>query len=83
MRALILLASFFFIGQAHASDGCELVQQEGVQKHFRCHSDQSTRAFHVLDITGNFTKVAYYHGKFLAKEAEQNLLKGLLCLYLG
>lgn len=61
----------------NARQDCKLVNKVGPQKHFVCQTTASTRPYHLLDLTGDFKTISYYHGRFLAREIADNLLKGL------
>jgi predicted choloylglycine hydrolase len=78
MKNIILILSFFLISKTQASlnSNCELKNSIDSQKHYVCKI--KNKNVHFLDIKGDMSDVAYYHGKFLSNEMKDGVIKAVM-----
>ena len=56
---------------------CKIHKELNGQRLYKCRTPQSPHALNILELTGTVEQNAYYHGLFLAKEAEEGAFKGV------
>lgn len=56
---------------------CALANQAGEQTHHVCKTTATQKSFHILNLKGDMSRTAYYHGLFLQNEIETGLLLGV------
>lgn len=78
MKNIILILSLFTIAktQANLNSSCILKNHIKSQKHYVCEINK--KKVHFLDIKGDMSDVAYYHGKFLSKEIQDGVIKAVM-----